>query len=219
MSKVDAIVDIREPPELVEAVETHEDVESVTLDKLETGDIIIRNIGFERKTPSDYASSLTGKSDRTLANQIEKMKQGFDHSYILVEGDYIDMERLPHTKINPKSLYGSTASTEARHGIPVKFCSNMELLVDRAVRLARKHNEEPVSSNINLNSVVGNSEPFAMRVYGCIDGIGESTAELLHEHYPSVESIFEASKGDLLDIDKIGESRAETIIESFRKEE
>lgn len=217
--KVKAVVDIREPSELIYAVRDHPDVEDYEINKLDAGDIVIRGIGFERKTISDYASSLTGKSDRNLYDQVEKMKEAYDHGYILIEGDLSDVESMTHTQVNPDSIKGSMASIEARHGISVKRCSNMELLVDEAIALARKHHEEPVSKILPTGSISGIDEPFAKRVYGCIDGISKSRAEALYDRYPSVDAILEAEKGEIKEIDGIGEKTADTIYDAFRSPE
>lgn len=214
--KVKAVVDIREPNELIVAVSEHDDVEDYEISKLEAGDIAIRGVGFERKTISDYASSLTGKSDRDLYDQVEKMKEGYDHGYILIEGDLIDVESMTHTNVNPNSLKGSMASIEARHGIPVKMCSNMELLVDKAIALARKHHEDPVSKVLPTGSISGIDEPFTKRVYGCIDGVQKSRAESLYERYPTVDELLDADKGEIRQIEGIGEKTADKIYSSFR---
>lgn len=215
--KVHVIVDIREPNELITSVSEHEDVEDYEISKLDAGDLVIRGVGFERKTISDYASSLVGKSDRDLYDQVEKMKNAYDNGYILVEGDYIDVENLYHSNLNPSSIKGSMASIEARHGIGVKMCSNIDLLVDRAVALARKHNEERVSKILPTGSVSGINEPFTKRVYGCIDGVQKSRAEALYDRYPRVEDILCVDRDDLMDIEGIGEKTADKIYRSFRE--
>lgn len=213
---VDVVVDIREPEDFVAQVTEHENIDDVTLDKLSSADIVIRNIGFERKTMSDYASSLVGKSDRDLYDQVEKMKEAYDHSYILVEADLSDAEYVPFTRLNPSSIKGSMASIEARHEIPVKMCSNSNLLIEKAIALARKHNEDPVSSSIPTGSLSGKDEPFTKRVFACIDGIQKQRAESLYEKYNSVEEILSADKDELKEIDGIGDTTADNIYSSFR---
>lgn len=213
---VDVTVDVREPEDFIAQLGEHDDVGEFKIDKLSSADIVIRGIGFERKTMSDYASSLIGKSDRDLYDQVEKMKQAFDHSYILVEADLRDAESIPFTRINPNSVKGSMASIEARHDIPVKMCSNSSLLIDKAIALARKHNEDPVSSSIPTGSLSGKDEPFTKRVFACIDGVQKQRAEDLYEKYESVEEILEADEKDLKEIDGIGDKTAHNIYSSFR---
>lgn len=216
---VKPIVDVREPGDLFLAVAEHEDVEDYRIDKLEAGDIVIRGVGFERKTLPDYTSSLVGKSERDLYDQVEKMKSAYDNGYILIEGDLSDVKSMTYTNINPESIIGSMNSIEARHGIGVKMCSNMELLVNKAVGLARKHHEEPVSKVLPTGSISGIDEPFTKQVYGCIDGVQKSRADALYEHFPTVQEILQASREDIKQIDGIGEKTAEEIYTSFRSEE
>ena len=215
-SKVDAVVDVREPDDFVAQIAEHENINEFKIDKLSSADIVIRNVGFERKTMSDYSSSLIGKSDRDLYDQVEKMKEAFDHSYILVEADLSDAEYLPFTQVNPNSVKGSMASIEARHGIPVKMCSNSSLLIDKAIALARKHHEDPISSSIPTSSLSGKDEPFTKRVFACIDGIQKQRAEDLYKEYKSVEEILQANEEELKEIDGIGDKTAHNIYTSFR---
>lgn len=213
---VGVTVDVREPDDFIDRLSNHDDVGEFKIDRLSSADIVVRNIGFERKTMSDYASSLIGKSDRDLYDQVEKMKEAYDNSYILVEADLSDAESIPFTRINPKSVKGSMASIEARHSIPVKMCSNSSLLIDKAIALARKHNEDPVSSSIPTGSLSGKDEPFTKRVFACIDGVQKQRAEDLYDRYESVEEILDADEDELKEIDGIGDKTAHNIYSSFR---
>lgn len=217
--QVKAVVDIREPPELIAAVRNHPDVEDYEITKLDAADIVIRGVGFERKTIPDYVSTLLGKEERNLKDQITKIKSAYDHGYILVEGNLEDVNTLSHSKINPNSIIGSFASTEARHNIRVKFCSDMDLLVDMAVRLGRKHNEDPVSTLLPTGSVNGIDEPFAKMAYGCMDNVGKSTAEILYDKYPSLDEVYEMDEEDLVKelvkIDGIGNKTAKSIVKQL----
>jgi ERCC4-type nuclease len=215
--KVTALVDVREPPELIAAVRNHPDVEDYEITKLDAGDIVIRGVGFERKTLPDYISTLLGKEERNLPDQITKMDEAFNHGYILVEDNLESVKTLGHSQINPNSVIGSLASTEARdNGVRVKFCSNMELLVDMAVRLGRKHHEDPVSKLLPKGSVSGIDEPFAKMAYGCMDNVGKETAETLYDKFPSMSLMYDMDKedlkGGLIEIDGIGDKTAESII-------
>lgn len=213
---VSVVVDIHEPTEIIKEVREHEEVEDFTIESLDSADLVIRGIGFERKTPEDYASSLVGESERTLSNQLEKMKEAYGISYVLIEGDIEDFNNLSHTRIKPQSLRGSVASTTARHEIPVMFCSDMHKLVDIAVRLARKHNEEPVSNPLPTGSVTGKDEPFTKKAYGQLDGVGAKTAEALYEEYDSIEQLLNVTKGELRGIDGVGAERADSILKQLR---
>ncbi|GAB3676594.1 ERCC4 domain-containing protein [Halopiger thermotolerans] len=213
--RVAVTVDDREPAGLVEAVREHPDVTEVVVDRLPSGDIAIDSIGFERKTPRDYVSTAMGRSGPDLEEQVARMADSYDHSYVLLEGDFLDLESL-RTAVSPESIRGSMASITARHEVPVVPCTDRSRLVDFAIRLGRKHVEDPSSRRLPVGAVASRREPTTKRMYGCIDGIGPELAATLYERYPTVESLLEADLEELTRIDGIGETRAETIYAAFR---
>ena len=210
--RVHVIIDVNEPGEVTAAIDSHEDVESYELARLPAADLEIEGIGFERKTLADYSTSLTGKR---LTEQTIKLKQRYEYAYILLEGDLSNtMSPWRESNISPESLRGSMASLTAREGLPVIPCSNLSLLADMAVRLARKHLEETDRKFIPRGAV-GPDEPVAKMMYGCIEGVGADTAETLYEAYPSVVELLNAGVDELQELDGIGEKTAQTIQEAL----
>ncbi|ADB61686.1 ERCC4 domain protein [Haloterrigena turkmenica DSM 5511] len=215
--RVAVTVDDREPAGLVEAVRDHPDVTEVVVDRLSTGDLAIDSVGIERKTLRDYVNSAMGRSGSDLTDQVERMAAAYDHSYVLLEGDFADLATL-RTAVSPESVRGSMASITARHEVPVVPCTDRAHLVDYAIRLGRKHVEEPSSRRLPVGSVPSRREPTTKRMYGCIEGIGPELAATLYERYPTVESLLEASLEELTEIEGIGERRARTIDAAFRED-
>ncbi|MFC6716655.1 ERCC4 domain-containing protein [Natrialbaceae archaeon GCM10025810] len=213
---VSVTVDDREPASLIEAVRSHPDVVEVAVERLPAADVVVDSVGIERKTLRDYVNSAMGRSGSDLRDQVERMNAVYDHSYVLLEGDFSDVDAL-ETGVAPASIRGSMASITARHGTPVIPCTDRRRLVDFAVRLGRKHVEPPSRRRpLPTGAVSSRREPTTKRIYGCIDGIGPGLAATLYEAYPSVESLLEASLEDLLAIEGIGETRARAIRAAFR---
>ncbi|ELY67518.1 ERCC4 domain-containing protein [Natrinema versiforme] len=213
--RVAVTVDDREPAGLVEAVRSHPDVIEVTVERLATGDLAIDSVGIERKTPRDYVTSAMGRGGSDLADQVERMAAAYDHSYVLLEGDFADLESL-RTNVSPASIRGSMASITARQGVPVIPCTDRTHLIDFAIRLGRKHAENPTNQQLPVGSVPSRREPTTKRMYGCIEGIGPELAATLYDRYPTVEALLEARIDELTGIDGIGPTRAETIHAAFR---
>ena len=212
---VDVVVDNREPPEMLTAMDQHDDVNDWRLDQLDIGDIRFGHAGvvIERKTPEDYASSvLSGRLD----SQLHRMADAQDRPYVLVEGSISDFDSLEHTRIRSQSLRGHVASTMARRRVPVLFCDEMNLLVDLGVRLARKEIEDKSVSYLQPSVVNDASLPLTMQVYTCIPGIGVKTAESLYDHYPSVSDLLAASVEDLKEVSGVGAKTATEIHGSLR---
>lgn len=216
--KVSVIIDSNEESQNVKAVESfvlHEDVEEFTIEPLETGDFIVEDCIFERKTPSDFAGSVKKKR---LREQVERMAEDERRAWVLVEGDMSDFDDLEHTNMPPKSLRGMDASIEGRHGVGVKYCSNAGNLADIAIRLARKTIEDPSQIHVS-NAKTVKEAPFIVKFFMNFDGIGLETAEELAKEFETVQSVLEADVSDLKRANGVGDKTAKTIIETLETEE
>lgn len=209
---VTIVVDVHEPEEIENAALFHPDADGVALNHpLESADLIVNGIGFERKTPSDYANSLTGGR---LKGQVAAMADAFDHAYILVEGDVGDFETLGHSGIDAAALRGSVASFAARDGVHTVFCGDAETLVDMAVRLGRKHTEAPSSVHIPTPDV--DDAPVTVKILACVDGVGPETARAIVDEFADVPTVLDAIDSDVLTtVDGVGPKTAATIEESL----
>lgn len=220
MSKIQVHVkvDVHEEkaPQIVEEVSMHPEVKSWSFGPLEAGDLEITTddssdvVLFERKTPNDYAGTLTGKEGHRLNDQIGKLKEHADDAHILIEGNLEDFDHLTRTNIQPSSCRGSIASVQQRH-FDVMLCSNAEILVDMAVRLARKYFEDPSRSSLEP-SIIERNAPFVKRTLGCLDGIGPGTVETIYERYKSLDVLLSVDEEELQELDGIGEKRAASIV-------
>ncbi|WP_459193101.1 helix-hairpin-helix domain-containing protein [Halosimplex sp. J119] len=215
---VTALVDDREPDAVAAAVRAHPDVAAVDVCRLDAGDIVIGAVGFERKAVGDYLGSALGRTGTDLEAQVAALDEACEHAYVLVEGTWADLE-AHWPGVAEASIRGSAASVTARFGVPVVPCGDLERLVDVAVRLARKHAEAPSARPLPTSAVPSRAEPVAKRMYGCIDGVGPTTAQALYEAFPTVESLVAADESELLAIEGVGPTRAEAIRVAFREPE
>jgi ERCC4-type nuclease len=143
-----------------------------------------------------------------------------DHGYVLLEGDMSDFEFLTHTKMDPNSLRGFAASLMARQGMPVIPCSDTETLIDMAIRIARKHIEDPSSSSLRVKSSVESSdEPVVKRMYGCISGVGPEMAAKLHLQFPSLQDALSADVSEFETIEGVGPKTAQKIHDALHSNE
>lgn len=214
-ASVAVTVDDREPVAVIDAVRDHGDVASVDVERLDAGDLVVGSTAVERKTLRDYVSGVTSRSGTDLEDQVERMTARYDHTYVLLEGDMGDLDRL-ETGVPPEALRGSMASVTARYGTPVIPCTDRRRLVDYAIRLGRKHFEDPSRRPLPVGSVPNRSEPTAKRMYACIEGIGPGLADALYEAYPTVAELVAADRDELTAIEGIGGTRARTILAALR---
>lgn len=218
--QVSVALDVNEvamKPELHELLEENPDAKDVVVADADA-DIIVGEVGFERKTWGDYVSSM--KDDR-LEEQAMKMSS-FEASYVLVEGDMSDTEVLTHTDMSGASIRGHMASLTARPEYEVDGvipCSNLALVADYAVRIGRKHTEE--LNRVYIPSGAASSdEPPGLQMWACLPGVGPKLAERLYEQHGALcdfMKVFHLEPGSqreaLQEVDGIGEERANHIIE------
>lgn len=222
------VVDDREPPAVAEAVRAHADVDAAESRRLAAGDLVMGDVGVERKTLSDYVNTLLGRSSPDLYDQVRRLSEAYPHSYVLLESELpadVDERRSSAHRtssgdgdegVPASAVRGSAASITARFGTPVIPCSDLDRLVDMAVRLGRKHVEAPSTPTLPNGSVTALDAPTPKRMYGCIDGVGPDTAGRLYEAYPAVVDLAAASPEELMRIDGIGPKRADAIYAAFR---
>lgn len=207
-------VDDREPAAVVQAVRAHPDVDAVERLRLDAGDVVVGEVGVERKTLPDYVSALVSRGGPDLYDQVQALTDAYPHSYLLLEAE------LPadgDEGVPAAAVRGSVASITARFETPVVPCSDLSRLVDVAVRLGRKHAEDPSTPALPAGAVTRLGAPTPKRMYGCIDGIGPEMAQRLYESYPTVAELVEASTEELLALEGIGPKRADAIHAAFRE--
>lgn len=209
------VVDDREPAAVAEVVGANADVDAVEVRRLAAGDLVVGDVGVERKTLGDYVSALVGRSAPDLYDQVRRLNEAHAHAYVLLEAE------LPadgDDDVPAVAVRGSIASITARFGTPVIPCSDLDRLVDVTVRLGRKHVEEPSTPALPPGSVTTLDAPTSKRMYGCIDGIGPETADRLYRSYPAVADLLGASPEDLMAIEGVGPKRADAVYSALRGE-
>lgn len=210
MTGVTVLVDDREPAAVVAAVRDHPDVAGVEVQRLLAGDVVVGDVGFERKTVADYVSTGMGRSSPDLASQVERLAEAFADAYVLLEAD-LPTEADLDGSVSAVAVRGSMASITARLGVPVVPCGDLAGLVDMAVRIGRKHAEEPSPRPLAPSAVTARREPTAKRMYACIEGVGPETATRLHEAFPTVADALAAGPDELERVEGVGPVRARAI--------
>jgi len=208
--QVEVIIDsneISQKPKMGEVLILHEDVEDYQIEPLETGDFIIGNCIFERKSPNDFAGSL---EEGRLREQVERLAEREEVPFVMVEGNVEDFENLTHTDIPPKSLRGMDASIEMRNNISVKYCSKIETLVDLAVRLSRKQKEEMTNSQARQSGAVRDTT-FLEDVFRAIDGIGIKTASNLSAEFSDLSDAINSTRERFETVEGVGPETSEKI--------
>lgn len=211
---ITAVVDDREPDSVVVTVSAHPDVEDIHIEHLEDGDLLMGNVGIERKTPSDFARSITD-DQVNIYEQAESLGMNVRYPFVLLEGRVRGFENLGFSGLPAVAMRGAMASITIRTGVPVIPCDDLEMLVDLGVRLGRKSVEAPGPEFFTRSGRVVDANVTA-RMLAEIPSVGPQRAMNIADVYPSVTAVSRAAKDDLMAVEGVGENTAETILNALR---
>lgn len=189
------IMDYREKNSLVYSslIELGIDVEIM---ELKVADYIVNNIAIERKTVSDFISSMISKR---LASQLDNLQQ-YQKRLLLIEG--IDEHELyshevPETGIHPNAIRGFLLSIIFEHKTPIIFTKDAEDTAKFISVLAKKKERE---ASLNVSRKDLDKKERMQFILEGFPGIGPKTAKKLLSHFKSLKEIFEAPIEELKEI-------------------
>ncbi len=192
--KPKVVVDHREKNSLVcsELSRLELDVE---FRQLPVGDYIVNDTVIERKTISDFISSMI---NRRLANQLIELGQ-FEKRILFIEG--IDEQELysssqieEETGMHPNSIRGFLLSILLIYKVPIIFTKNPSDTAKFIDILARKKKKE-LPLNAKKHSL--NKKQQLQFILESFPGIGPKTAKKLLQEFGSIKNIINAPEEDL----------------------
>lgn len=159
--------------------------------ELKTGDYITKGTIVERKTISDFLTSMTNKR---LLNQIENLKEYKDRLLIIegIETEELYKENSPG--INPNAIRGFLLSISLKHKIPILFSKSPHDTAQYLMVLARKKHKDISLKN---NRKAFNKAEQVQFILEGFPGIGPKTAKKLLKELGSLKNIFQAKNSDL----------------------
>ena len=164
----------------------------VELKELKVADYIVNDIAIERKTVSDFISSMI---NRRLLSQLEELQQ-YPNKLLIIEG--VDEQELynehNNTGIHPNSIRGFLISILLKHKIPILFTKNYEDTA-KFILILSKRKEKELPLNITKKSL--NKKEQIQFIIESFPGIGPKTAKKLLEEFKSIKNIINASQEQL----------------------
>lgn len=162
------------------------------LKELKVADYIVNNIAIERKTISDFYSSIINKR---IFNQIEELKQ-YENRLILIEG--LENKELYNdyqmNGINANAIRGFLLSLTLKHKIPVIFTKNS---FDTAKFIEVLSNKKQRENSLNITKKNLTKKEQMQFVLESFQGIGPKNAKKLLVEFGNLQKIFNADKKEL----------------------
>lgn len=188
------LIDYREKNCLIPS-ELKEKGFEIEFKELKVADYIIKGIAIERKTISDFISSMINKR---LIRQLQELQQ-YNKKILLIEG--LEEQELYSDNINngvnSNSIRGFILSIILKYQIPIIFTKNYKDTSKYIELLSRKkENSQP----LNITKKTLNKKEQMQFILESFPGIGPKNAKKLLEKFSNLQGIFNASQEELKNI-------------------
>jgi Fanconi anemia group M protein len=193
--KPKAILDYREKNSLIPSELTNLGLE-IEFRNLKVADYIIKGVAIERKTVSDFVSSMI---NRRLLKQLEELGQ-YKERLLIIEG--IDEQELYTDSedwigMHPNSIRGFLLSILLKYKVPIIFTKNYE---DTAKFLSVLSKRKPNEPPLNVKKKNLNKKEQKQFIIEGFPGIGPKTAKKLFKKFKTIKNIINVSEEELKEI-------------------
>jgi len=191
----------------------------IKLQELKVADYLVNGVAVERKTISDFISSMKNKR---LLNQLDELQQyllklliieGFEEQELYNDEDIqFQSEAIKETTvqqqkgkskktarlflngIHPNSIRGFLLSISLKHKIPIIFTKNEK---DTARFLSVIAKKKPTETPLNVKKKTLNKKERLQYILEGFPGIGPKAAKKLLKEFKSIKKIINTSQEDL----------------------
>jgi ERCC4-type nuclease len=186
IKKPKILIDYREKNSMVASELIHLGFE-VEFKELKVADYLVNHIAIERKTVSDFVSSMI---NQRLHRQLEELQQ-YEDKLLLIEG--VGEQELYSDEsegVSANAIRGFLLSIILKHKIPIIFTKDAEDTAKFIDVLARKKEKE---SPLNVTKKNLNKKERMQFILEGFPGIGPKTARKLLENFKTLRNISNAS--------------------------
>jgi ERCC4-type nuclease len=178
--------------------------------QLPVGDYVLsERMCVERKTVRDFESSII---NARLFDQIERLSNTYKKPILLLEGEESEFT------MNPNVILGAIISLYSDYNVQVIRSRDTAETVSTLARLAeREQDERRVPRMLGSKRAFTNAQ-WQLLILSSIPGIGPKLAKSLISHFKTIKNVVSAEPDALMEVDKIGEKKAEKIYEILNAE-
>ncbi len=155
---------------------------------LPISDYLVKDIAIERKTISDFKSSIINKR---ILTQLIEIKQYPKH-FLIIEGPYEEL--FDNFQLKENAVRGFLLSTITEMQVPIIFSQNEKETASFISILSRKKSK-PIS--FRPNKFQFSEKETLIYILEGFPNIGPTKAKKLIEKFHSLKNIFNASEEDL----------------------
>jgi len=199
------IADIHEKDSMILAeLLSNKEIETAIV-SLKIGDYLIGDTIIERKTTSDFVSSMINKR---LIQQLSQM-QSYKNKLLIIEGEREDL----YNKINPNAIRGFILSIISNYDTNIIFTKDYRDTSNYLIILAKQQLKP--KTEISLHSrIPKNLKEQKQYILESFPNIGPKKAELLLKKFQNLKNVFNATEEDLKEILRGNSKEFKDIINS-----
>jgi len=202
------IADIHEKNSLIISELKNSNQIDLEIKSLKIADYLIGETAIERKTISDFISSMLNKRLIIQLKQMQKYKKNL----LIIEGEFFNSLK-EKTNLHPNSIRGFILSILNNYHVPIIFTQNYEDTTQYLITLAKK--QIKTTAQISLHSRIPKTIPEQKQyVLESFPNIGPATSKKLLKKFKTIKNIFNASEGELEEILK---RKTNNFIELIKK--
>jgi len=162
--------------------------------ELKVADYLVNDVAIERKTISDFISSIINKR---IIRQLEELQQ-YENKLLIIEGfEEQELYNEENFRMHANAIRGFLLSIALRHKIPIIFSKNFEDTAKFISLLAKKKQKE---SSLNVTKKTLNKKERMQFILESFPGIGPATAKKLLEKFKTLKNVFNTSPEKLKEI-------------------
>lgn len=163
----------------------------LAINSLKIGDYLIGNTIIERKTVSDFISSMINKR---LVQQLSQMKQ-YPHQLLIIEGNLENFESFN----NPNAIRGMILSILTNYQIPIIFTEDYKETTEYLIVLAKQQLKKPqeISLHSRIPKTIKEQKKYVLESF---PDIGPVKAKKLLEKFKSLAKVFNATEEELKEV-------------------
>lgn len=197
------MVDSNEPediPEKLRALGVEFEVK-----KIAPGDYVLGPVGIERKSLSDFFSSLVKKR---LFEQVQRLRDSYPQPLLILEGDLAEISTFRH----PQSILGALLALETTERVPVLTTADKDQTALLLSVLWKKQDKATAEYGLRHKPKGLTLDQRQRFLVEGLPSVGETLARNLLLHFGSVRAVFNASEEELKKVAKIGDLKAAEIV-------
>ncbi len=158
--------------------------------ELKVGDYIAKDVVIERKTVSDFISSMINKR---LLSQLKDLQQ-IENKILIIEG-IEEQELYPEGNcINPNAIRGFILSIILKYKVPIIMTQNQRDTAKFISVISRKKEKE---TSLKIKKRAKNKKEQIQMIIESFPGIGPKISKKLMKEFKSIKNLINASEEEL----------------------